>query len=217
MTTKTTKMQQVLNVFGVILIVWSVYRWKLQMPEWFDEFIAKPIVFVGPVYWYITQTEQKEFLSSIWLRFKKIGPDVLMGIALGGIFLASALFANVLKHGTIELPTTFAGTSFILAVLMTFATAATEEILTRGFILKRFFEDSGNIYMSSFNASILFLVLHIPILFTIPELRGTLLLMFLATDFVLSLVNSFIFLDRKSLVAPILVHAFYNLAILFYI
>lgn len=217
MTTKTTKMQQVLNVFGVILIVWSVYRWKLQKPEWFDEFIAKPIVFVGPVYWYITRTEQKDFFSSIWLRFKKIGPDVLMGVALGGIFLASALFANILKHGTIELPRTFAGTSFLLAALMTLATASTEEILTRGFILKRFFEDSGNIYMSSFNASVLFLVLHIPILFTIPELRGTLLIMFLATDFVLSLVNSFIFLDRKSLVAPILVHAFYNLAILFYI
>lgn len=216
MTTKTSKMQQILNVFGIILIVWSVYRWKLQMPEWVDEFIAKPLVFVLPVYWYIVQLEQKSFLDSIWLRFKNIRTDVLMGIALGSVFLVSALFANILKHGSLVFPQSFIGTNFFWVTLMTFATATTEEILTRGFILKRFYEDSGNIYMSSFNASILFLVLHIPILFTVPELRGTLLLLFLATDFVLSLVNSFIYLDRKSLVVPILIHAFYNLAILFY-
>lgn len=186
------------------------------MPEWFDEFIAKPLVFVLPVYWYIVHSEKKNFIEDIWLKSKSLSQDIVIGGAMGLLFMGSAFMANVVKHGSFALGD-FNSQSLILISLVTLATAISEEILSRGFILKRLYEDSKNIYISSFNASILFFVLHIPILFTIPELRGTMLLMFLATDFILSLVVSFMFLDRKSLVAPILIHAFYNLAILMYI
>lgn len=211
------RIQQVLNIFGIILILWSLYRWKLDMPDWFDEFIAKPVVFVLPVYWFITRQQKKNFFESIWLKSKDVKGDIFIGLFLGAVFVGSALFANFIRNGSFLLSGDVFTSQIILAVVITFFTATFEEILTRGFILKELFEDSKNMYLASFNASILFLILHIPILFTIPELRGTLLILFLATDFILSLVNSFIFLDRRSLISPILIHAFYNIAILMYV
>jgi len=214
--TKTSRTQQVLNVYGIILIIWSIYRWKLTLPAWIDEFLFKPLVFVLPVYWVIVSVEKKDFFSEIWLHSKKILTDCAIGLALGGVFILSALFAHYAKIGTLDF-SVLNKENIGLALLITLATAISEEILSRGFILKRFYEESHNPYISSFNASVLFLILHIPILFTIPELKGTLLILFLATDFILSLINCFIYIDRKSLIAPILIHALYNAAVLLYI
>src|SRR3989344_5192402 len=210
-----SRTQQVLNVYGVILILWSVYRWKLAMPEWFDELLAKPFIFVLPVYWYITHRENKSFLQDIWLHTKKLSGDMYIGLSIGAVFIISAFFVQYIKHSQFAIDFLMSR-GFIVGVVLAFATALSEEILSRGFILKKFYEESKNIYLSAFNASVLFIILHIPILFTIPDLRGTLLIIVLMTDFTLSLINSFIFLDRKSLLAPILIHAIYNIAILMY-
>jgi membrane protease YdiL (CAAX protease family) len=97
------------------------------------------------------------------------------------------------------------------------ATGISEEILSRGFVLKRLYEDSKNILTSSFFASILFFFLHVPILFTNIKLTGNLLLFFMVTDIILSLFNSFVFLIRKSLFLPIFIHALYNITLLLFI
>ena len=57
--------QKVLNVWAVILILWSIYRAKLALPEWFDEFIAKPLIFILPVYLFIRKVEKGNFFSKI--------------------------------------------------------------------------------------------------------------------------------------------------------
>ncbi|OGK16789.1 hypothetical protein A2862_02035 [Candidatus Roizmanbacteria bacterium RIFCSPHIGHO2_01_FULL_38_41] len=217
MSKNISPLQQVLNVWAIILIIWSVYRTKVLLPEWFDEFIAKPVVFILPVYIFIKKFEQKPFLQQIWLKIHNSLGDIYISLFLGGVFASSALFANYARYGDFQFAKEFFSNKFLIVLLIPFATSISEEILSRGFILKRLYEDSKNMYSSSFLASILFLILHIPILFTIPGLSGSLLLLFLATDFILSLVNSFIYLDRKSLLAPILIHAFYNIAILLYI
>lgn len=186
------------------------------MPDWIDEFIAKPLVFILPIYWLISRIEKKNFFEEVWFNSRKLLSDCGLGLALGGVFIISALFAQYVKIGTIDL-SVMTSENMLLALAITLATAVSEEILSRGFVLKRFYEETKNPYLSSFNASLLFLILHIPILFTIPELRGTLLILFLTTDFILSLINSFIYLDRRSILAPILIHALYNVAVLLYV
>jgi len=212
--------QKVLNLWAVILIIWSVYRAKFFMPEWFDEFIAKPLVFVLPVYLYIKKVEKKDFLPSILLTTKNIFKDIYLAIIIGFVFALSAFFSNYLKHGGFLFnATVIYSTSQKLSTYFFIASATgfSEEILSRGFILKRLYEESGNLYTSSFISSILFFILHIPILFTNLKLTGGLLLLFMITDLILSLANSFIFLERKSLILPILIHAFYNLAVILYV
>ncbi|OGK16508.1 hypothetical protein A2690_04120 [Candidatus Roizmanbacteria bacterium RIFCSPHIGHO2_01_FULL_39_12b] len=213
-------MQKALNLWAIVLILWSVYRTKLALPEWFDEFVAKPLVFVLPVYFYIRNFELKPFFESIYLTRANLFNNVKIALGIGVLLTGSAVAANYFRHGTFSFSNTLfnvGAQNLPIIVIISLATAISEELLSRGFLLKRLYEDSGNIYASSFLSSILFLVLHIPILFTNIQLQGSLILLFLMTDFILSMVNSFLFLDGKNLISPILVHTFYNLAIILYV
>ncbi len=210
--------QKALNLWAIILIVWSIYRANLKMPEWFDEFLAKPLIFILPVYYYIRKIEKKNFFSELYIEKKKFIGDFLVGLGIGLIFMASAVFGNFIKY---KKPVLFSSPiswqTGLFYLLIALATGVSEEILSRGFVLKKLYEESKNILSSSFFASLLFFFLHVPILFTNIKMTGGLLLLFMATDISLSLVLSFIFLSRKSLLLPILIHAFYNLAITLFI
>lgn len=87
---------------------------------------------------------------------------------------------------------------FLLIFSTALATGITEEILSRGFVLKRLYDESKNVYSSSFFASILFFFLHVPILFVDPRINGQMLLMFMTTDLLLSMINGIIFLLQKA-------------------
>jgi membrane protease YdiL (CAAX protease family) len=215
---KISDYQKALNVWAIILIIWSVYRAKFRMPEWFDEFIAKPLVFVLPVYYYITKKEKKNFLNEIYFNTKKIASDVILGIGVGGLFLFSAIIANYLKYRKIFVFSRGLDLKSLMIILaIALATGISEEILSRGFVLKRLYDESKNIVSASFFASLLFFFLHVPILFTNQRINGSTLLMFMAADMILSLANSYLFIERKSLVLPILIHAFYNVATILFI
>lgn len=218
MKSRVTPTQRALNVWAIVLIIWAIYRAKFRMPEWFDEFIAKPAVFILPVYYYIRQVEKQPFFSGISLKLKLIFSDLFLAFTVGGVFIISAILANFIKFKKVVLiQQTFNIEYIVLIIAIALATAVSEEILSRGFILKRLYEESKNIYTSSFFASILFFFLHIPILFTKASITGNLLLTIMGTDLVLSLISSFIFLETKNLMVPILIHAFYNLSIVFFL
>ncbi len=214
----STPTQKALNLWALILIVWSVYRANFHLPEWFDEFIAKPLVFILPVYYYIKFIDKKNFFDDLDIKWKMVLPDFLYGIVIGLVFIGSIVLANLLKAGKpVTGSQSLAFGSIALVAATALATSISEEILSRGFILKKLYEESKNIYTSSFFASILFFFLHVPILMTTAGLTGNLLLLFMATDIVLSLVNSFIFLERKSLVLPIFIHMFYIIALTLFV
>ncbi|MDO8610033.1 MAG: CPBP family intramembrane metalloprotease [bacterium] len=218
MANKISSTQRTLNLWAIVLIIWSVYRANVVMPEWFDEFIAKPAVFILPVYYYITQIEKKNFLAGLLIKPKQFISDLLLGLGIGGIFIITALFANFVKFNKVFLTSNaYDSKGIILMIAIALATGITEEILSRGFVLKRLYEESKNKFTASFFSSILFFFLHVPMLFTNARITGNLLLLFMATDLILSLVTSFLFLERKSLGLPILVHAFYNLALVMFI
>lgn len=208
--------QKALNLWAVILIVWSIYRTYFKLPEWFDEFIAKPIVFVLPVLVYIRSSEKKEILSSLFINknVKSFVSEFLISFGVGLILLFTALFSIYLRFQKVGIIGHFPSLGqFGLIVLTALATGITEEILSRGFILKRLYEESKNAYSSSFFASILFFFLHVPILFANNRINGSMLLMFMATDLLLSMVNGLIMIQRKSLTVPILIHTFYNVVV----
>lgn len=213
---KVTSTQKALNLWAVILIVWSIYRTYFKLPEWFDEFIAKPVVFVLPVLIYIKSVEKKEILSSLFINknFKNFVKEFFISFGVGLILLLTALFSVYLKFKKVVLFNHFPSfNQFGLIVLTALATGITEEILSRGFVLKRLYEESKNAYSSTFFASILFFFLHVPILFANSKINGNILLVFMVTDLLLSMVTGLIMIQRKSLTVPILIHAFYNIVV----
>lgn len=212
---KISPLQKALNLWAIILIVWSFYRYKFNFPEWFDELLAKPVVFILPVYFFIKKVEGKKFLSSVWLKTKKKENDIVMIGIIGAIFFCAVIGANLIKYNSLTGTVSFK--NLIYLILISVLAAIAEETLSRGFILKKIYEDSKNIYTSALYASILFLILHIPILFTDLTLSGSILILYLVNDFILSLANSFIFLERRNLLLPILIHAFYNISLSLFI
>lgn len=212
---KSTPTQKTLNLWAIVLIVWSVYRSFLKMPEWFDELVAKPIVFVLPVFYYVIKIEKKPLFSSLFINLKpkKLLGDFLYSLVLTLMFFAAAMIALYFRFKQISLPSLPPGNQILPIILLAVATGVTEEILSRGFVLKRLFEESKNYFSSIFISSVLFFILHIPILFANAKITGNLLVAFMATDMVLSIINGFLFLERKSLTVPILIHAFYNVMV----
>ena len=187
------------------MILWSVYRalFKTDLPLWFDELIAKPLIFVLPVFLYVKKVEKKPFFGRIELHFKNFWKELAFGIFVGGLFAAVFIFFNKISFTTKIIPFVF----------LALATAISEEALSRGFVLKRLYESWGSILTSSFFASILFFFMRVPILFTSDKLTGSALLLTMALDIIFSMLVSIIFLVRKNITAPILIHAFYSLAL----
>lgn len=199
-----------MNVWAVILIIWAFYRawFKTSMPIWFDEFIAKPAVFILPVYLYIKYSEKKDFFSAIGL--KKITKSGLMYVVLSVVICV--LFLIALRRYA-NLTTTLTIQNFLFLFVISLATSISEQILTTGFILNRLYDDSKNPFTATFFASILFFFVHIPILFTNQNIMGFVLIRVMLTDLLLSVSIGFTYLARKNLLPPILIHTFYNLSI----
>jgi membrane protease YdiL (CAAX protease family) len=99
-----------------------------------------------------------------------------------------------------------------MMIVFTLAAAISEEILSRGFILKRLYQDSKNKLSASFFASILYFFLHIPIIFTNPQINNNFLFLFMTIEIIFSLIISLIFIDYGLLLA-ILIHFFYSLSL----
>jgi membrane protease YdiL (CAAX protease family) len=151
--------QRYLNLWAFILIIWTIYRVKFSFPEGIDEFIIKPFVFLFPVFIYIKAVEKKNFFSGIGFDIKKFIPDLLIGLLVGLLFFSSAVILKYIRNGTLtpsEMTIFSNPQAFGYAILIAFATAISEEVLSRGFVLKRLYEDSKNVISSSFLSSILF-------------------------------------------------------------
>lgn len=210
--------QRALNLWAVVLIIWAFYRAKFgtSLPPWFDELVAKPVVFILPVYYYVTQVEKRNFLDGIWLHFNNWKKMLLLGTGIGMIFITTGIFGNYLKFHTLGLQNLMTP-GIIGTVILAFATAISEEIISRGFITKRLYEEGHNIFSSTLNGSLLFFFLHVPILFSNAHMVGFVLIRVMLTDLILGVATSYFFLERKSLVLPILIHMFYSLSIILFI
>lgn len=215
---QSLSLEPVYQLWAWVLLLWSLYRHFFTFPEWADELIFKPLVFVIPVIWYVVNKEKRK-LNTLGLSLKNLFPSIYLGLGIGFVFAIEGLAANALKHGTLvsnPLPV-FLEYGFVLFFALSIATAFSEELLTRGFIFTRILEKKDNLIYAAVVSSILFVLLHVPILVTSVKLTGPTLLLFFITDFVLGFANAVLFARTKTLVAPILVHVFWNMTVALYL
>ena len=200
-----------------ILLAWSLYRYFFKLPEWADEFIAKPLVFVAPVIWYV-RNKEKESLATLGLTGRNFFTSVYIGLGFGVVFALEGLAAHAIKYGKLDVNpiAAFREYGFFL-IILSLATAFSEELLSRGFIFNRLYEKTKNLPYAAILSSVMFMLLHVPILVTMTKLQGMTLILFFVTDFVLGMANSLLYYNLGSLVAPILVHIFWNMTVALYL
>ncbi|MCX7996240.1 MAG: CPBP family intramembrane metalloprotease [Patescibacteria group bacterium] len=216
---KVTPTQRMLNVWAVVLILWAFYRYYFQndLPIWIDEFVAKPLLFLLPVYYYVSRVELKPFWSSLGVTLRHWRFDLGLGVVVGTIFLIMGVLANLMQHGTVLSPKPRFLDDFTpgFLVAVSFASAVWEELLMRGFQLKRLFEEKKMLFRPVLLNCFLYFFLHIPILFTSEQITGYMILQVLAMDVMFSLVVGLLFYPKRSVLLPVFVHFFYNLSLYF--
>lgn len=210
--------ESAMQLWGWILLFWSLYRYFVKLPEWADELLFKPLVFVAPVLWYVRKHERQP-LFSLGLTTRNLFTSIYIGLGFGLVFALEGLAANAIKYGRIQIVPIPALTQYglLILLLLSLATAFSEELLSRGFLFSRIYAKSKNLPYASILSTILFVLLHVPILVTSLKLQGLTLVLFFVTDFVLGLANSLLFFNTGSLVAPILVHVFWNMTVALYL
>jgi len=196
------------------LLAWALYRYFFKFPEWTDEFIFKPLVFVLPVLWYVVKKERAS-LTTIGITSKNFLKNLFMGLGISAIFVVEGIFVNISKHGSFTPTpmTSVASYSFGFLFILSLATACTEELLSRGFLFSRLYEQSKKVWYAVLLSSLMFMAFHIPILATTLKFQGSTLVLFFWTTFSLGVINSIFYLQTRSLVMPILVHLFWNLTV----
>lgn len=224
MSTKGAKNQRpssldpIYQLWGWIALSWALYRYFLRLPEWADELVFKPLVFVVPVVWYILKKERRPF-SSVGITSKNLFTSIYIGLGFGFVFAIEGLAANAIKYGRLQINPidAFQQYGMGLLLLLSLATAFSEELLSRGFVFSRILEKTKNLPYASLVSTALFVLLHVPILVTMHKLQGVTLVLFFVTDMILGLANSLLFYSTSSLVAPILVHIFWNMTVALYL
>jgi len=196
------------------LLAWSLYRYFFRFPEPIDEFLVKPLIFIVPVLWFVLKIEKRE-LKTIGITYDNLMKSILIGCGFGLLFAGEAILANIFKYGSLTL--TPAPSILTLGIPMMFllslATSCSEELLSRGFFFSRLYEASKNLIHASLISTLLFVAFHIPILLTSLRFQGSTLILFFLTTFVLGITNSLLYHKTKSLVAPILIHLFWNMTV----
>ncbi len=196
------------------LLFWALYRYFFQLPEWVDEFLFKPLVFVVPVLFYVINKERAS-LTTIGLTGRNFLKNLLFGLGMGVIFFLEGMGVNIATHGALNMQqlSTVAGYSLGFLTLLSLATAFSEEVLSRGFLFSRLYLQTKRLWYSIVLSTVMFVAFHIPILVTSLKFQGPTLILFVATSVVLAVVNSIVFVQTKSLVTPILIHFFWNMTV----
>jgi membrane protease YdiL (CAAX protease family) len=211
-------LEPIFQLWGWILLIWSLYRYFLVLPEWFDELVAKPIVFAAPVLYFIYNKEKRK-AESIGLTKKNFFPSLYVGLGFGMLFALEGMIANSLKFGKLTITPIASLQQYGLfsLLILSFATAFSEELLNRGFLFNRIMEKTQRLTYSALVSTVLFVLLHVPILVTSLKLHGPVLVLYFCATFLLGLINCFLYHRTKSLVAPILVHVFWNMTVALYL
>lgn len=211
-------LEPVYQVWGWTLLAWSLYRYFFKLPETVDEFIAKPLVFLGPLLWYVVKIEKRDLIS-LGLTTKNLFMNLYVGIGFGFVFALEGIAANAIKYGKIQINpiAAFEQYGMVMLLVLSVATAVSEEILNRGFLFGRIMEKTKNLPKAALLSTLLFVLLHVPILVTSLHLQGTMLVLFFLTDFILGMANSLLYYNTKSLLAPVLVHVFWNMTVALYL
>jgi len=206
------------QVWGWIVLIWALYRYFFRFSEFVDEFVVKPLVFAVPVLWYVLKKERKP-LDSLGLSGNNLFTSIYIGLGFGFVFALEGLAANAIKYGKITIVPVEAFQQYGLGMLLllSFATAFSEEVLSRGFVFTRLIQGKKGVLYAAGISTLMFVVLHVPILVLSLKLKGAALIMFFVTDFVLGFANSLLLYNTGSLVAPILVHVFWNMTVALYL
>ncbi|OGG11650.1 hypothetical protein A2Z00_01185 [Candidatus Gottesmanbacteria bacterium RBG_13_45_10] len=196
-------------VFLVIFVLWTVYRYFFQLPDWVDEFFVKPVLQLLPVVLVVGFVERKS-AQSLGIQTKNIGFQVAIGVLAGVLIVGEALVTRRWMNPQLTFNPGHLGILLIArAALVSLATGFTEETIYRGYFMNRFMKRWHMVVATGMN-SVLFTVVHLPIVIFSLHYGLHDAFTYSLQVFVLGLVFGFMFAKTKSIVPSMISHAMWN-------
>ena len=211
---KETALKNSLLLFVFIFLVWGLYRLLFKLPEEIEEMLIKPIVWLVPVF-YLLRKEGKG-VRSIGVTSKNLFPAIYSALILGVIFAVEGVFVNYLKYDQIRFEANI-GTDFLLiGLVISLATAISEEIAFRGFIFNRLLHVIGREWTANVFTTFMWLAVHLPIAIFWWEfdILGTIGYLLLTGAY--SLGSGFLFARTKNVSSSILLHLMWEWPIILF-
>lgn len=191
-------------VYIFILTAWTFYRFIFHFSDNIDTLVFKPLIWFIPIITAIQQAKTSfKFQLKVWnLKIMLVSIGVGVGLAL--LQLIPRLLNNNIKlQSLLTIPN-------ISIILVPFFTAVIEEIVFRGFILQQLKSYYSPI-VANIITSLLFVLIHIPILVLVYSISGLSLPMGLYIIFVNSFFFGLLYQKTENLGFPIIAHFINNL------
>ncbi len=202
--TAIVKLKHTVGLYAFLLLVWGFYRLLFQLPESLEEFIIKPVIWLGPMV-YLLKKEQSS-VSSIGITQKNFFPTIYLAIVLGAVFSLEGLIVNYLKYGSVEFYANLGESSFFLLIAVSLSTAVVEELVFRGFIFSRLWSVIKSEWRANFVTALGWVLIHLPIAILDWKFNLGNLVLYAALVFVYSIGASFVFARTKNVFSAILLN-----------
>lgn len=206
------KAKRAFGLFGFLLVVWGFYRLVFRLPEEIEELILKPLVWLGSVAWMLKR--EKQTWSSAGWRMDGIFKSLYLGLGLGMVFAVEGVVVNIVKYGGLKLVGLELGsTQFLIALVVSVATAISEETVFRGYILSRLSEASKNKWFAVGVSSVMFALIHLPIwVFVLGYTWYEITLQLLVLG-IFAVGNGVLAITTGSIVGPVVTHVVWGWAV----
>lgn len=200
----------VIFLFSYLFLAWGIYRLFAFFPEWVDEFLFKPAIWLGGTYCVLKEFENLS-LQSLFKDEKNVIKNILFGVGAGAILVTVVLFLPFLFSNTLMLKEEFLSPfAVLLHLLISTATAITEETVFRGYLLTRLQKCIPNQILAVTTNILLFVVIHIPSIIFVRSTSWGDAFSYIFVLTVSTIGYTLIFLKTKSLSASIGMHTAWN-------
>ena len=210
-------LRRVFALFCFIFAFWSLYRYFPELlPEWVEELILKPLLWLGPTFWLVRKVEKEPF-SSLGLTKKNLFPSLYWGIGLGIVFGLEGLLTNIFKYKGLSLVALdYSLWGFFGALGLSLATAFSEEIVFRGYIFNRLWRLWQKEWLANLVSAGLFSLIHLAVGVFVLGYTPVVMMTFLFLVFLYGLGAAFVFARTSNVVASILLHVFWSWPIILF-
>jgi len=188
-----------------LLIVWGFYRFLFKLPEEVEEFVIKPLIWLIPVFYLLKK--EKLGVTSLGLTTKNLFQSFYLSLALGAFFAIEGVIVNFIKYeGQIVFLANVGQRNFWISLVLSLATAISEELSFRGFIFNRVWHALGTEWSANLLTSFVWALIHIPIAIFWWDLSlgGTVGYLLLTTIF--GIGSAYLFARTRNVISSIFLH-----------
>lgn len=201
-----------LQSISIIFIIWIVYRTFFSFPVWFDEVVAKAVVFGLPTIIYARRCTGNSCVR-IGLENERFWPGMFLGMFVGAIYGFVAVLRSMLRADQIQSVLLFASPIFWWTFFLAAMTAWWESVFFFGYVMN-YLKDKLRTELSVVViTTAVFVLFHLPLRLLIGD-PGMMNAILLLTVFAIG--QGILYLRTKSLYAVALSHTLWGMVLLLY-